>query len=246
MGTIIRRILLVSLLLIPSLSVAETAWVIDQVQVGLHQDDSLDSPILKLLPTGAELDILEKGEPLSQVRDEEGLTGWIKNTHLQTEKPTRRLFEEVSSRNQQLKNQISKLQAQLKQDNDDQQLKALQDENSRLQQEIKSARLKSGELQAELTKSRKAGAKTAGNHADQELYTRIAELEQDRIRLEEEIKRLMHPAAGENAESASLSSVSMYFKLHVKYILGAIIFGIILGLFVYDIIHRRRHSGFRV
>jgi len=243
MGNIIRYYLAI-LLLVPVPALAETAYVIDQIKVGLHQDNNLDSPILKLLATGAELELLEKNDPMSQVKDETGDTGWIKNDFLHAEKPTRRLFEEVSNRNQQLKNEIGKLQGQIQQSNDNQQLKTLTAENNKLKQEIKSSRLKAGELQAELTKLHKitpTGNETSGDN--QELYTRIADLEQEKIRLEGEIQQLLNPT---NKAQFSLKSISAYFKRHIAYVLISLIAGFLGGLFIYDLINRRRHSGFRV
>lgn len=248
MGNIIRYYLAI-LLLVPVPALAETAYVIDQIKVGLHQDNSLDSPILKLLATGAELELLEKNNPMSQVKDENGETGWIKTEFLQAEKPTRRLFEEVSNRNQQLKNEIGKLQGQIQQANNKQQLKTLTAENDKLKQDIKSARLKAGELQAELTKLHKViptGSETSSDN--QELYTRIAGLEQEKIRLEGEIQQLMDPAGDKpmNKSRISLKSISAYFKRHMVYVLGSLMVGFLGGLFIYDFINRRRHSGFRV
>lgn len=249
MGKIARVCLALGLLL-PSMAFAEMAWVIDRVTVGLHQDDNLDSPILKLLATGAELEIIEKNDLMSQVKDESGETGWIKNEFIHAEKPTRRLFEEVSSRNQQLKNQISKLEAQLQQSGDDEQSEALTAENQKLKQDIKSAQLKVGELQAELTRLKKAASQptAAAGDDNQALYTRISELEQEKIRLEDELNNVLNPTddGSMKQELLSLKSRSGDLKRHLLYVAGAILIGLILGLIIYDVINRRRHSGFRV
>ncbi len=238
---------LLLLLLFPTLVVGETAWVIDRVTVGLHQENSLDSPILKLLATGAELEVLAKDNELTQVKDEAGTTGWIQNDYLNTEKPTRRLFEEVNSRNQQLKNRISKLETRLQQADSGEETSALKDENNKLKQELKSARLKSGELEAELTKLRKtAGTATPATADNRELYTRIAQLEQQNIALEEEVQRLLNPAADASRGGFSIKAALAYIQLHYKFVLVSLLLGLILGLVLYDFINRKRHSGFRV
>ncbi len=246
MGTIIRYSLFI-LLLAPVTASAEIAYVIDQVKVGLHQDNSLDSPVIKLLATGAELEVLGRNEPLSQIKDTDGVTGWIKNEYLQAEKPTRRLFEEVSSRNQQLKNEIAKLKTQLQQNGNDQQLKTLTEENKALKQDLKSARLKAGELEAELSKLRKTAA-AADNGDNRELYTRIATLEQEKVRLEEELQGLQNPPEDSSLSQdlISLKNRGGYLKRHAYYLLAALIAGLVAGLLLYDVINRRRHSGFRV
>jgi SH3 domain protein len=248
-GKIIQVCLAVTLMA-PLTVAAEVAYVIDRIEVGLHQENSLDSPIIKLLATGDELEILARDDKLAQVRDEADVTGWIKNEYLQPEKPTRRLFEEVSSRNTQLKNEISKLEARLQQQQDQPQLQALSEENSKLQQEIKSVRLQAGELQAEISKLRKTAAPVSGDAGadNQALYQRISELEQQNIELEDKLALLRNPPdeGSIKQEILALKSRSGDLKRHLVYILVALAIGLILGLLIYDIFHRRKHSGFRV
>ena len=237
----IIQVCLAVMLTAPLAVAAEIAYVIDRIEVGLHQENSLDSPIIKLLATGAELEILARDDKLTQVRDEADVTGWIKNEYLQPEKPTRRLFEEVSSRNTQLKNEISKLEARLQQQQDQPQLQALSEENKKLQQELKSARIQAGELQAEISRLRT----TADN---QPLYQRISELEQQNIELEDQLALLRNPPdeGSIKQEILALKSRSGDLKRHLIYTLVALAIGLILGLLMYDLFHRRRHSGFRV
>lgn len=245
----ITQAFLAVMLMAPLAVFAETTYVIDRIEVGLHKENSLDSPIIKLLATGAELEILARDDELTQVRDEEDVTGWIKTEYLQGEKPTRRLFEEVSSRNTQLKNEISKLEARLKQQQgEDPRLKNLQQENNQLNQDIKSLRLEAGELQAEISRLRKADPTTSGEADNKELYRRIAELEQENIALEDKLAALQNPLDERSIkqEVLALKASSGELKRHLIYVSIALVVGLIIGIVLYDYLNRRKHSGFRV
>ena len=41
-------------------AVAEPAYVIDKLLVGVHEEKNLDSAIIKVLPTGTELNVIER------------------------------------------------------------------------------------------------------------------------------------------------------------------------------------------
>ena len=57
-------------------SAAETAYVIDKLLVGVHRERDLNSSIIKVLPTGTALEVLERREQLARVKDAEGTEGW--------------------------------------------------------------------------------------------------------------------------------------------------------------------------
>ena len=56
---------------------AETAYIIDKLLVGLHEDKALNSAIIKLLPTGTRLFIIKREGNLAQVKTPGGTTGWV-------------------------------------------------------------------------------------------------------------------------------------------------------------------------
>lgn len=56
---------------------AESLYVIDRLQIGLHAEHRANSAILGLLPTGTKLDVLQRGDEFIQVRDPNGKQGWV-------------------------------------------------------------------------------------------------------------------------------------------------------------------------
>ena len=66
---------------------AETVYITDSLLVGLHEEKSIDSAILKVLPTGTTLEVIKRDNEFVNVRDPKGVTGWISNSYLITNDP---------------------------------------------------------------------------------------------------------------------------------------------------------------
>ncbi|MEX2515721.1 MAG: TIGR04211 family SH3 domain-containing protein [Gammaproteobacteria bacterium] len=132
-----QRLLFICLLLgLPLSAHAETVFVIDQVEAGLYQGKTADSPILKLLPTGTALDVLQRDGERVQVRDPEGARGWIDNRYLMPTKPTRQLLNESEAARLELQRELEQLQASSNGGN----AVRLNDEIAALKQALASAR----------------------------------------------------------------------------------------------------------
>lgn len=86
-------------------ALAETVYVTERLQAGLHQDTTLDSTILETVPTGTPLVVLERRGPFTRVRTPGGATGWIDADYLTREPPAGR--EEL----RQARDEIAQLRA---------------------------------------------------------------------------------------------------------------------------------------
>ena len=89
---------LVSLLLLWSASAgAETAYVTDILQLGIHRDqDTSDRPFRNLI-SGTELEILEQVPRFARVRTVDGEEGWVRSAYLVTERPARHMVAELAA-----------------------------------------------------------------------------------------------------------------------------------------------------
>lgn len=79
----IARIWLLSALLASPLlsSAAEFAFVIDKLLVGIHQEENLNSAIVKVLPTGSKLEVLaRKGKRRRSRTPRVSWAGWTLRT----------------------------------------------------------------------------------------------------------------------------------------------------------------------
>ncbi len=222
-----------------SMTFAETNYVIDELKIGIHENQATDSPILKLVPSGTALFVLERNNGLVQVQDPEGVKGWVHSKYLIETKPGRAMVTELEKQNASLKKEIELLKTvntpaantPPKSTN----------ETKELEQQLKSERLKVGELQAQLTELRAHIPSIGGT--DKKL---LEEIEQ----LKEANDSLVNQLESSGIEVAGTSVPGELSLTNWKQILitALIIFvlGLAAGAFILDYVNRRRHGGFRV
>ena len=91
-----RRAGLVTLLLLCSASAgAETVYVTDLLQLGIHRaQDTSDQPFRNLV-SGTELEVLERVPSFARVRTLDGEEGWVRSAFLVSEQPARHRVAEL-------------------------------------------------------------------------------------------------------------------------------------------------------
>ncbi|WP_192954800.1 TIGR04211 family SH3 domain-containing protein [Gallaecimonas mangrovi] len=94
------RALLLLLVLTPSLSFADPAFVSEDIYVFLHSGPSKNYRIIGSINAGTQLQVLDQNGDFTEVKDDQGRTGWIQSKYV-TNAPTFRVT-------------IPKLQASLK------------------------------------------------------------------------------------------------------------------------------------
>ena len=77
------------LLAVQALPAAETVYVTDILQLALHEEERSGGRLLRNLPSGTTLQLLERRGSYSKVRTEDGVEGWTKSLFLMDEKPAR-------------------------------------------------------------------------------------------------------------------------------------------------------------
>ena len=109
MRIFIRTIVFTAVMAAP-LAYAETAYVIDRLLVPIHAEQSLDSEIAKVVPTGTPLEVMKRTTEWAQVRALDGTTGWIDAAYLMAELPAQRIASDLASENDSLKTRIAELE----------------------------------------------------------------------------------------------------------------------------------------
>ena len=66
---------------------AEVTYVTDEVKIGLHKEPSNESPIIKLVPSGTKLNVIERENDLIHVEEPEGVRGWVNSQNVLNNKP---------------------------------------------------------------------------------------------------------------------------------------------------------------
>lgn len=89
--------LIMAMLLVPLLAVAQTAYVTDTLQLGLHQAaDTSDRPF-RSLDSGQELEILSRTTYYAHVELPDGTQGYVKAGFLVSDKPARLIVAETAA-----------------------------------------------------------------------------------------------------------------------------------------------------
>lgn len=138
------RLLLLSFILAPALLHAEARYVTDQFNITLRSGESTNHKIIKMLPSGTRLELLEENPEsrYSLVRTADDETGYVLTRQLLTVPVAREQLTTAEKRIQQLKLEPEQLRQQLTQ---------LQGEHRRLQlendQALKDNNLLANELE---------------------------------------------------------------------------------------------------
>lgn len=99
----------IALLLIAVLPVhaaAETAYVTDQLRLGLHQAADTGDRAFRTLDSGQELEILSRDRNYARVRLPDGTTGHVKAAYLVTEKPAALVVAEARAEAERLRGEL--------------------------------------------------------------------------------------------------------------------------------------------
>ncbi len=245
----------VLLALASTAAAAETAYVIDKLLVGLHAEKALDSEIVKVLPTGIRLEVLQREGELAQVREPDGATGWVDAAYLMPDPPAALRVDELEAKNKELTAELTKARERLEAlqagagDPAAAQAQAalaeLRNEMAELQKRLASERLRAGELQARVSELQ--GAMAAGAAGDDELRALQAQNAELRSRLAA-MSLGSADASGESSwhELAVIGQRLLHSRALVIALLALVAIAFALGVYLTDYLQRRRHGGFRV
>lgn len=116
------RISIALLCLVSAAAAAETAYVTDILQLGLHRaSDTSDRPFENLV-SGARLEILERTALYARVRTDDGDEGWVKAAYIVSETPARYRLAELETKVEALGAELADARATERQASDEAQL----------------------------------------------------------------------------------------------------------------------------
>jgi SH3 domain protein len=93
----------------------EIKYVTDVLLLSLHEQEGSQGELLKRLPSGTRLEVLEEAKLFSKVRTEEGLEGWTKSGFLTHEVPARTRVLELEQQQEKLNLDLTQKQNELNQ-----------------------------------------------------------------------------------------------------------------------------------
>jgi len=237
------------LLFVPATLQAETVYIKDSLLVGLHEEKSIDSAILKILPTGTALEVLNRENDFVNVRSPNGVVGWISKSYLVANDPDKNQgtdaaasaaqtrIRELQAEVQNIKMQQARTEQQSEQTINSDEVAKLNIENANLKQQIISDKLKSGELQAQLAELKNQLSKSGSN---KELASKMQLLTETNTQLEDKIKQLQQ---GRNITKPFAGDLDIHNPVILSGI--ALLLGLFIGILLMDWRARRRHGGLR-
>lgn len=102
------RFLTIALGLLPMLAAAETAYVTDNLRLGLHQAADTSDRAFRMLESGQQLEVLFRDGNYASVQLPDGVQGHVKSAYLVYEKPAKFLLAETVAERDALRVQLDK------------------------------------------------------------------------------------------------------------------------------------------
>ena len=208
-----------ALLMITTMVSAESfVYITDQVEIPIRSESTTQGDnLIRTLPSGTKLSILQTTEDgWTQVQYED-TTGWIISRYLSNSPPARQELERISVENSTNKLMVSKLQGEKEQLENE--LLSLKDENTQLA--VQSSK-----------------AKAEKEHVEQ-IY-------QDALKLEHENEKLMQESLQLKTElqlASNNSQIEQDTSSRNWFIVGALVlfFGMIIGFILPNLMKRKRY-----
>ena len=105
------RTALIFLIVLPFTALAETAYVTDNLRLGLHQATDTSDRAFRTLESGQELEIISRDRNYASVRLPDGVQGYVKAAYLVSEKPARLIVAQAQSANEKLQQELESIKA---------------------------------------------------------------------------------------------------------------------------------------
>ena len=86
---------MVILTMLPLTAVAETAYVTDNLRLGLHQSENTSDRAFRMLDSGQALEVLYRDGSYANVQLPNGMQGFVKAAYLVSDKPARLILAET-------------------------------------------------------------------------------------------------------------------------------------------------------
>ena len=107
--------LMISILLLaatPIGALAETAYVTDQLRLGLHRAADTSDRAFRTLESGQEMEVVSQNRNYAQVRLPDGTVGYVKAAFIISEKPATLIVAETRAENERLAAELERAKAQ--------------------------------------------------------------------------------------------------------------------------------------
>jgi SH3 domain protein len=105
------RAALLLIIILPFAAFAETAYITDNLRLGLHRAPDTSDRAFRTLESGQELEIISRDRNYANVSLPDGIQGYVKAAYLVFEKPAKLIVTETQSTNEKLKQELESTKA---------------------------------------------------------------------------------------------------------------------------------------
>ena len=260
-------IILITLFLsILNSAMAEKRYVTDRILLGIHIEADEASTLIKSIPSGTELEVLDTAEGFIEIKLEDGTEGWVSSGFVMEQAPATRKYDVLAHEYEKTTQTLDKLKIDLAKK--ERELEVRRDQLSNANTSIKEY------------KKRKIGKVVADPEIEKKLIASLKEVEVLKIQITElekkpvpkldidqkqifnELKEfkdqndvmqkridvaLAHLKGERIPTAEELASIRPKFPLWYWTLLVIILLlGVVAGYFIMDYRFRRRHGGFRI
>ena len=141
------RLIIGVLALLPLMAVADTAYVTDNLRLGLHAAEDTSDRAFRVLESGQPMEVLLNAGNYANVRLPDGTEGWVKTGYLVDVKPAKLIVAETMAERDALVTELAEAKAAFS--DPAATIENLQGEATNLQVQLDSAQSQITELQAE-------------------------------------------------------------------------------------------------
>jgi SH3 domain protein len=142
------RLIIGVLALLPLIAAAETAYVTDNLRLGLHQAEDTSDRAFRFLDSGQPMEILIRGGSYANVRLPDGTEGWVKSAYLVDEKPAKLIVAETIAERDALVTELEQARQAFAEPAAT--IDVLRNDAAELTSELENAKSQVAELQAEV------------------------------------------------------------------------------------------------
>ncbi|MCW8930621.1 MAG: hypothetical protein OQL19_10330 [Gammaproteobacteria bacterium] len=263
-GVILSTLLLLLASLFFTVAQAETEdkhYISPRLQLGLHTRASMDSPIKVLVSSGMVVELISTEKEFSQIKTAEGDEGWVKSKFITTEEPAVQKIEKMKLALERAQQSLKdRLQAEESKDNE-----VASEDTTKKEKDMVSATLIANE-ERRMYESTIEGLKEelkAWEQLDrQDKQAQKEKSEKDNQILKEKLAMIASVAIGEDVDASqfdlsvrgelpdieSKTKQTLIKIIKKNYLLLLMVAGLsfLLGIFVMDLVNRKRHGGYRI
>lgn len=251
---------------ITNLALAEKRYVTDRILLGIHTEADETSELIKSVPSGTELEVLDTVEGFVEIKLEDGTEGWVSSGFVMKQTPSTRKYDVLAHQYEQTTQELDKLKIDFEKNK--RELQVRRDQVSNATTTIKELKKRKGgtvvadpEVENKLAKSLEEVEtlklkiveleKTPKPKIDidqKQIFNELKEVKEQNDVMKKRIDVALAHLKGERIPTPEeLASIRPKFpNWYWSLLVIILLIGVVAGYFIMDYRFRRRHGGFRI